>query len=86
MSEEERIALLHPVEGVFADLPILKMPAFYEKLAKNGCEIYQKKIKTSYPTGTRLRLYDENGFYGIGEVRDYPDGSAVKCIKFFSLK
>lgn len=85
MSEEERIALLKPVEGVFDDLPILKMPAFYQKLAKNGCEIYQKKIKTSYPTGTRLRLYDENGFYGIGEVRDYPDGSAVKCIKFFAL-
>lgn len=85
MSEEERIALLHPVEGVFDDLPILKMPAFYEKLAKNGCEIYQKKIKTSYGAGTRLRLYDENGFYGIGEVRDYPDGSAVKCIKFFAL-
>ena len=86
MSEEERLALLHPVEGVFDGLPILKMPAFYEKLAKNGCEIYQKKIKTSYPVGTRLRLYDENGFYAIGEVRDYPDGSAVKCIKFFSLK
>lgn len=86
MSEDERLALLHPVEGVFADLPILKMPAFYQKLAKNGCEIYQKKIKTSYPVGTRLRLYDENGFYAIGEVRDYPDGSAVKCVKFFSLK
>ena len=86
MSEEERIALLHPVEGVFNDLPILKFPSFYEKLAKNGCEIYQKKIKTDYPLGTRLRLYDANGFYGIGEVRDYPDGSAVKIIKFFTLK
>ena len=85
MSEEERLALLLPVEGVFDDLPILKMPAFYQKLAKNGCEIYQKKIKTSYPVGTKLRLYDENGFYAIGEVRDYPDGSAVKCIKFFTL-
>ena len=85
MSEEERLALLQPVEGVFDELPILKMPAFYQKLAKNGCEIYQKKIKTNYPTGTRLRLYDENGFYAIGEVRDYPDGSAVKCIKFFAL-
>ena len=85
MSEEERLALLHPVEGVFDDLAVLKMPAFYEKLAKNGCEIYQKKLKTSYPIGTRLRLYDDNGFYGIGEVRDYPDGSAVKCVKFFAL-
>lgn len=85
MSEEERLSLLHPVEGVFDDLAILRMPAFYQKLAKNGCEIYQKKIRTSYPVGTRLRLYDDNGFYGIGEVRDYPDGSAVKCIKFFAL-
>lgn len=85
MGEDERLALLLPVEGVFDDLPILKMPAFYQKLAKNGCEIYQKKIKTSYPIGTQLRLYDENGFYAIGEVRDYPDGSAVKCVKFFAL-
>ncbi len=78
-----RVAKLRPVEGVFEDYPRLRLPAFYEKLARNGCEIYQSKIGSAYPTGTRLRLYGADGFYAVGEVRDYPDGSAVKLIKRF---
>ena len=85
MSEEERIAVLLPVEGVFYECPVVQLPAFYEKLAKNGCEIYQKKLKTSFPVGTRLRLYDSKGFYALGEVQEYPDGSAIKCVKFFAI-
>ena len=85
MSQDERVAILRPVEGVFDECPVLKLPPFYEKLAKNGCEIYQKKIKSDFPVGTRLRLHDENGFYALAEVREYPEGSAVKCVKFFAL-
>ena len=83
MSEEERILLLRPVESVFGDLEALRLPTFYEKLSKNGCEIYQKKVGTQYPVGTRLRLYDQNGFYAVAEVRDYEGGSAIKAIKRF---
>lgn len=85
MSEEERIAILRPVEEVFSELPIHKLPAFYEKLLKNGCEIYQSKIGTSYPEGTRLRLVDKGGFYALAEVRSYPDGLAIKAIKRFDV-
>ncbi len=83
LSPEERISLLRPVEEAFYDLPSLRLPAFYERLAKNGCEIYQKKLKTDYPLGTRFRMIDENGFYAVGEVKDFPEGSAVKLIKRF---
>ena len=83
MELADRIAILHPVESVFADLEALRLPAFYEKLAKNGCEIYQKKLKCDYPLGKRFRMVDAEGFYAIGEIRDYPDGSAVKLIKRF---
>ena len=85
MTYDERVSLLLPIETLFDDLPPLKLAAFFEKLSRDGNEIYQKKIKTEYPVGTRLRLYGKDGFYALGEVRDYTDGSAVKVIKLFSL-
>ena len=86
MSEEEKTACLLPTEQLFADCPPLRLPAFYERLARNGCEIYQAKIKTAYPTGQRLRIFGADGsFFALGEVREYADGSAVKLIKLFEL-
>ena len=37
------------------------------------------------PEGTRVRLTDESGFFGIGEVRAYEKGSAIKMVKLLSL-
>ena len=86
VEEAERPALLLPVETLFSSLFAVRLPAFYEKLARSGCEIYQKKIGTDYPVGTRVRVCDESGkFFALGEVREYPDGSAVKLIKIFEL-
>ena len=86
MTEEERLACLIPTESLFASLPAVTLPAFYEKLCRSGCEIYQKKIRTSLPTGQRVRLCAANGsFFALGEVRDYPDGSAIKALKLFDL-
>ena len=85
MSEEERLEKLLPVESLFDTLPKLTLVDFYEKLSRNGCEIYQKKIKTDYPVGQKLALYGKCGFYALGEVRDYEDGSAIKAIKLFEL-
>ena len=86
MNEEERLALLKPTESLFEDIPKLVLPEFYEKLSRNGCEIYQKKIKTDFSVGDRVRLYGRDGtFYALGEVREYPDGSAVKAVKIFDI-
>ena len=86
MSEEERLSCLLPTDSVFSDLCEITLPDFYEKLARNGCEIYQKKIKTSFEVGTRLRMYSKNRvFYGLGEVREFADGTAIKIIKFFDV-
>jgi tRNA pseudouridine55 synthase len=83
MSCDERTDLLLPTESLFYELETVKLPAFYHKLCTNGCEIYQNKIRTDFPIGTRLRLCSESGeFFGLGEVREYPDGTAVKAIKF----
>ncbi len=86
MSEEERVSLLLPVESLFSDLPTLSLPPFFEKLCRSGCEIYLHKLRTSLPLGCRVRLCDASGkFFALGEVGEYPDGSAVKSIKMFDI-
>ena len=86
MTEEERRALLIPTESLFAALPAVKLSAFYERLAKSGCEIYLKKIGQSLPVGARVRLMDASGsFFALGEVFAYENGLAVKAIKTFVL-
>ncbi len=86
LSFDERVSRLLPTESLFSELPAVALPTFYEKLCRNGCEIYQKKIGSHFDIGTRVRLADhENSFFAIGEVREYESGSAIKAIKFFEL-
>jgi tRNA pseudouridine55 synthase len=86
MSEEERRAVLIETEELFASLPSVSLGEFFERLSRSGSEIYQKKIKTDYEIGQRVRICGKNGFFALGEVRDYPDGSAIKAIKTFNLE
>jgi len=85
MKQDERFSLLRTAESLFTDLTAVKMPPFFEKLSRDGNEIYQKKIGTDFPVGERVRLVGKNGFYALAEVKEYPDGSAVKVIKLFEL-
>ena len=86
MSTEEKEALLIPTEQLFETLPEVRLEGFYEKLSRNGCEIYQKKIRTHFEVGERVRMLNAGGeFYALGEVRDYEDGTAIKAIKFFDI-
>ena len=85
MTPDERSALLLPTETLFTHLPKVTLSDFFAGLSRNGCEIYQKKIGSSHPLGAMLRVYDKNGFYAVGTVREYPDGSAVKLLKRFDI-
>lgn len=86
MTEEERLNLLIPTEKLFANLPEIRLSAFFEKLSRGGCEIYLKKIGASFPIGTRVSMCDQNGaFFALGEVGEYRDGVAVKAIKMFVI-
>ena len=86
MSEEERLSRLIPTEALFEELPKVCLSEFFEKLCRGGCEIYQKKIRTSLPVGKRVRIADKDGkFFALGEVKEYEDGSAIKSIKTFEL-
>ena len=86
MDAEQLKSLLIPTESLFASLSAVNLPAFYERLFRSGCEIYQKKIGTSLPVDTRVRVCRADGsFFALGEVREYEDGSAIKSIKQFDL-
>ena len=86
MSEDERQAILLPTERLFDDLEAVKLPAFFEKLFRDGCPIYQKKIKTNYPVGSRVKICSENGkFFALGTVVEREEGTAIKSLKIFEL-
>ena len=85
MTPKERASLLLPTETLFTHLPKATLSDFFARLSRNGCEIYLKKIGADIPLGTLLRVYDKDGFYAIGEVREYPDGNAIKLLKRFDI-
>ena len=88
LSLNERLSLLIPTESLFSGLEAVKLPAFYEKLCRNGCEIYLSKLRlTNSPSlGQRVRLLSQSGdFFALGEVREYDSGPAIKAIKLFDI-
>ena len=86
LTETERLDRLLPIDKLFADLPAVRLSAFFERLCRGGCEIYQAKIGTALKIGERVRLCSETGsFFALGEVREYETGTAIKAIKTFVL-
>ena len=83
MSESERAECILPVEKVFENLTRVPLSPFFARLAHSGLEIYQHKIGTEYAIGTLVRLYDACGFFAVGEVREFEDGTAIKPIRQF---
>ena len=85
MTPGERNAVLTPVDTLFEDAPSVTLSDFFAKLASCGCEIYQKKIKSDIPVDSLVRMYDKSGFFAVGRVQEFPDGSAIKPLKQFRI-
>ena len=86
MSECERDGLLLPTERLFEELEIVKLPAFFEKLFRDGCPIYQRKIKTNIELGARVRIANEKGeFFALGEAAERDGDIVIKSVKIFEL-
>ena len=86
MDEAARWEKIIPTEELFTNYEKVTLSAFYEKLYRDGCPIYQKKIGTNFPTGTRLRVASADGeFFSLGDVVEATDGAAIKSIKIFNL-
>ena len=85
LTYEELCARIIPTESLFYGLPTVELSGFFLKICKSGCQIYQKKIKTDFKVGQRVRIYDKDGFFALGEVREFDEGTAIKSIKVFRL-
>lgn len=85
MSDEEREKLIIPVERVFEAYDAVRLEPFFARLARCGLEIYLNKIGISLSEGTRVRIYDSESFFALGEVRSFDAGLAIKPIKQFEL-
>ena len=86
MSMEERLSRLIETESLFGGYKILRLPDFFASLSRSGCQIYLKKLGIDLEISQRVRLYDKDGFFSLGEVREFPEGKAVKPIKKFRLE
>ncbi len=85
MSEGELEAAIIPTERIFKDKREVKLSEFYSRLAKNGLEIYLKKIGVrGLSEGELVRLYDSDGvFFALGKVELFDADAAIKPIRQF---
>ncbi len=85
MNEEEKDSLIIPTEKIFEKERRITLPPFFARLARCGVEIYLKKIGEAAEVGEKIALYDEKGFFALGEVKEFEGGRAVKPIRQFDV-
>ncbi len=83
MTDDEREKMIIPIENVFKKYELVTLGDFFARLAHAGQEIYLHKIKKSFKAGDVLRIADSQGFFAVGEVREFEDGLAIKPIRQF---
>lgn len=84
MSDEDRAQRVIPTERIFDKYKRVTLPDFFSRLAHSGLEIYLHKIGFCAECGELIRLYDKDGFFALGEVREYEGGLAIKPVRQFS--
>lgn len=85
MPIEQIEAKIIPTEKIFSSFKKVVLPAFFSRLARCGLEIYLQKINFEAEIGERVTLFDEKGFFAIGEVREFDNGKAIKPIRQFDV-
>ena len=87
MTPEERIAAVTPTAALFSSLPAVCPEGRNLRLFACGAPVPQRKIRTSFPVGTLLRVMSGERIIGLGRVIGQPgeaDGSVVSE-KLFDL-
>lgn len=71
MTQEEILSHLIPTEKMFMHLPEARMDEFFNRLYYHGEKIRLGKLRgINGEVGDLFRVYDENGFYSLGEIFD----------------
>lgn len=69
MTVDEILSHLIPVEKMFMHLKSARMDEFFNRLFRQGQKIRLSKLRgIDGEIGELLRVYDENGFYALGEI------------------
>ncbi len=80
MSVEEILSHLIPIEKMFMNLPEARMDDFFNRLYYHGEKIRLGKLRgINGEAGDIFRVYDQNGFYSIGEI--VTDGEGKKYFR-----
>ncbi len=81
MTREEILSHLIPVEKMFMHLPEARMDEFFNRLYFHGEKIKLGKLRTiKGEVGDLFRVYDNEGFYSLGEIVE------SEGIKYFRQK
>ncbi len=83
MTEEERWGKVFPIEHIFKSKQKVTLAPFFARLARAGQEIYLKKINLNINVGECVALFDDFGFFALGQVREFESGAAIKPMKQF---
>ena len=83
LTVDERWARVLPIEVIFKDKKEVTLPPFFARLARAGQEIYLKKLRLALDIGETVRLADSDGFFALGEVREFECGAAIKPSRQF---
>ena len=71
MTPEEILSHLIPTEKMFMHLPEARMDEFFNRLYYHGEKIRLGKLKgINGEVGDLFRVYDERGFYSLGEITE----------------
>ena len=81
MSVDEILSRLIPTEKMFMHLPEARLDAFFNRLYEHGEKIKLSKLRgIRGEIGDMFRVYDENGFYSLGEITE------IDGVKYFYQK
>ena len=84
MNADERESLVIPTEKIFEKYRAVHLIDFFSRLAHSGLEIYLSKIGFSAECGELIRMCDKDGFFALGEVKEYENGLAIKPVRQFA--
>ncbi len=85
MAENEREALIIPMDKIFPDMKNVILQPFFSRLARCGVSLYQKKIGTDIPEGEIVKLSDEKGFFALGQSTVDDGEKMIKPIRQFDI-
>ncbi|MBQ8719776.1 MAG: tRNA pseudouridine(55) synthase TruB [Clostridia bacterium] len=88
MSEEEREERIIPTETLFERLGYSRtdISGYPARLIRNGQTVAAKKLGISKDVGERVAIYDEGGFFAIGEMIESDGTLYLKPTKQFEVQ